>query len=277
MDVSFGSNILYAWQQSDVCAKGIVLLLLLLSIYAWTIMFEKGWSLCRVRWGCSRFLAEFEPADSVLTLSLRERNFNGPIAEAYFAAVDEVMDILRVPPALVDRYCRSCTLPRALSSTEVDKVRSTVERTLAAQNLIIEERLGMLGTIVTISPFLGLLGTVWGVMLAFIGMAQKGRPDISAIAPGVSGALLTTVVGLVVAIPSVMGLNLILNAVKRTNVEMDNFVEDFVAKLRLQVVAPAAVPPGPTQASMATAGASGYGGGEPQASDLSDPPQHASF
>ena len=237
MDSSFSSNIYYAWQQSDVCAKGIVAVLFLLSIYAWTIMFDKGWALLRVRLGCSRFLAEFEPADSVLALSLRERQFSGPIAEAYYTAIDDVMDILRVPSAVVDRYLRACVLPRALTDKEVDKVRSTLERVLAAQNLLIEERLGMLGTIVTISPFLGLLGTVWGVMLAFVGMAQKGRPDIGAIAPGVSGALLTTVVGLVVAIPSVMGLNLILNAVKRTNVEMDNFVEDFIAKLRLQEVA----------------------------------------
>ena len=71
-------------------------------------------------------------------------------------------------------------------------------------------------------------------MLAFVGMAQQGRPDLSILAPGICGALLTTVVGLVVAIPSVVGLNAILNAVKRTNVEMDNFVDDFVAKMRLQ-------------------------------------------
>ena len=94
--------------------------------------------------------------------------------------------------------------------------------------------MGLLGTIVSISPFLGLLGTVWGVMLAFIGMAQKGRPDIGVIAPGVSGALLTTVVGLVVAIPSVIGNNFILSDVEKTTVEMGNFVENFIALVKLE-------------------------------------------
>ncbi|MBN2448848.1 MAG: MotA/TolQ/ExbB proton channel family protein [Lentisphaeria bacterium] len=229
------TQVVYAWRQSDPGGKGIVLLLFLLSIYAWTIMLEKGWSLWRVRSGCKHFLSQFDPAESALKLVLRKREFGGPIAEAYFAALNEVMDILNVDAVSLDRHCEERSLPQALTDREIDKVRATLERVLAAQNLVIEERLGVLGSIVTISPFLGLLGTVWGVMLAFIGMAQKGRPDISAIAPGVSGALLTTVVGLLVAIPSVAGLNTILNGVKRTNVEMDNFVEDFSAKLRLQV------------------------------------------
>jgi len=70
-------------------------------------------------------------------------------------------------------------------------------------------------------------------MLAFIGMAQAGRPDIAAMAPGVSGALLTTVVGLLVAIPSLVGNNAISNTVLKTCNEMENFVDAFIALLRI--------------------------------------------
>jgi biopolymer transport protein ExbB/TolQ len=231
---SFTDTALYAFSASDLVSQGIVLLLLLLSTYAWTIMAEKVISLARVRSSCRKFLDEFEPADSVLELALRERDFGGPLAEAYYAALNEIMNMLGVMPHEVDLYCRRLLLPRLLSDGEVEKVKSVIERVLARQNLQIEERLGALGTIVTLAPFLGLLGTVWGVMIAFVGMAQQGRADLATLAPGVSGALLTTVVGLVVAIPSVVGLNGILNSVKRTNVEMDNFIEDFVAKMRLQ-------------------------------------------
>ncbi len=231
---SFANSTLYAYNTSDLISKGIVLLLVLLSVYAWTIMGEKAVSLGRVRTACRKFMDSFVSADSLLELSLRERDFDGPLAEAYFAALDEIMNILVVDGSQVDLYCRRHLLPRGLSDHEIQKVQAVIERVLTRQNLLIEERLGTLGTIVTLAPFLGLLGTVWGVMLAFVGMAQQGRPDLAILAPGICGALLTTVVGLVVAIPSVVGLNAILNAVKRTNVEMDNFVDDFVAKLRLQ-------------------------------------------
>jgi len=231
---SFARDTLYAYSTSDLISQGIVLLLVLMSVYAWTIMVEKAVSLVRVRRSCRRFLDQFEPAESLLELSLREREFAGPLAEAYFAALDEIMNALGVDASQVDLYCRRRVLPRLLSENEIGKVRAVIERVLTRQNMLIEERLGALSTIITLAPFLGLLGTVWGVMLAFVGMARMGRPDLSVLAPGVCGALLTTVVGLVVAIPSVVGLNTLLNAVKQTNVEMDNFIDDFVAKMRLE-------------------------------------------
>lgn len=224
----------YTFEQSDLVGKGIVVLLFLMSIWAWTIMCEKWVTLRRARKHSYDLLRLFEQVNSPLELALQLDRYAGPIAHVYRAGIDEVMDVLNVDPQLVETYCRQRRLPRALTESEIDKVRSTMERTVAGQIMALEDRLGMLGTIVTISPFFGLLGTVWGVMMAFVGMAQKGRPDIGAIAPGVSGALLTTVVGLVVAIPSVMGYNTIANDVRQATVQMDNFVEDFVALLKLQ-------------------------------------------
>ena len=91
-----------------------------------------------------------------------------------------------------------------------------------------------LGTIVAMSPMLGLFGTVWGVMLTFIGIAKVGRPDLMAIAPGISGALLTTVAGLMVAIPSLIGNNYIMFLLQTIDVSMDTFCEDFITSLRLE-------------------------------------------
>jgi len=230
-----GSTVLYAFRQSDGFARFIVLLLGLISVYVWTTMVDKGIAIRRIRKGSRTFLKRFGETVSPLELALQVEQFHGPVARLYEIGLDEVMDVLEVDPALVEKYCRQRVLPRQLAPQEVDKVRTTLERTVATQIMELEERLGLLGTAVTVSPFLGLLGTVWGVMMAFCGMAQKGRPDIGAIAPGVSGALLTTVVGLVVAIPAVVGYNLIANGVRQTTVEMDNFVEDFMARLKLAV------------------------------------------
>lgn len=237
------ATVLYAFRQSDGFARVVVLILCLLSIYAWSIMAEKGLVMRRARRGTRRFLQAFSRSSTALDLALQTGDYNGPVARVYECGVDEAMDVLHVDPQLIDTYCRRRSLPRPLTAAEVDKIRSTLERTVAAQIMTLENRLGMLGTTITVSPFLGLLGTVWGVMMAFCGMAQKGRPDIGVIAPGVSGALLTTVVGLVVAIPAVVGYNMLANSIRQTTVEMDNFVEDFIALLKLQTdLSPSADP-----------------------------------
>ena len=227
------ATVAYAFRQSDGFARFIVVLLAVLSVYVWTIMIEKWLVIRRARLGSTRFLNSFSQTVSPLELALQVEQFKGPVAQLYSAGLEEVMDVLDVDPQLIETYCRRRALPRPLSAHEVDKIRATLERMTASKVTELEARLGMLGTAVTVSPFLGLLGTVWGVMMAFCGMAQKGRPDISAIAPGVSGALLTTVVGLFVAIPAVIGYNLLAHAVQQTTVDMDNFVEDFLARLKL--------------------------------------------
>ena len=84
---------------------------------------------------------------------------------------------------------------------------------------------------VTTAPFLGLLGTVWGVMDSFGGMGVTGSAMLSAVAPGISGALLTTVVGLLVALPSAICYNLLSDQIRRLSVEMDNFVQEFMSDI----------------------------------------------
>ena len=125
---------------------------------------------------------------------------------------------------------------RALNATEVDVVRASLEQAVADQILELERKMIFLATAITISPFLGLFGTVWGIMLAFTDLAIMGKADIQTLAPGVSGALLTTVLGLLVAIPSVVGYNIITSLIKATIVQMDNFVEEFLVKLKIEQI-----------------------------------------
>ena len=114
-----------------------------------------------------------------------------------------------------------------LGEMQVSAVRNVAERTMADEALMLEDSMGLLATAVTAAPFLGLLGTVWGVMEAFSGMAATGSPMLSAVAPGISGALLTTVVGLLVALPSSIGYNMLSNKIRRFCVEMDNFSQEL--------------------------------------------------
>jgi len=231
-DLPFGT-VAYAFEQSDNFARAIVVLLCLLSILSWTTMIEKGILVYRARQGSKRFLLLIDQATSPLTCAVDVGRCPGPITKVFQSGLRDVQDILLLDDDDFWDCCRRGNLARPLTSPEIDKVRSTLERAVASEILVLEDKVSRLATTVTVSPFLGLLGTVWGVMMAFCGMAQKGRPDINVIAPGVSGALLTTVVGLFVAIPAVVGYNLIAHSIRQTTVEMDNFVENFVAFLRL--------------------------------------------
>jgi biopolymer transport protein TolQ len=91
--------------------------------------------------------------------------------------------------------------------------------------------MGLLATATSAAPLLGLLGTVWGVMDAFGGMVIAGAAMLSSVAPGISGALLTTVVGLVIAIPSTIGYNILSDRIRRLAVVMDNFAQELVHEI----------------------------------------------
>ena len=124
-----------------------------------------------------------------------------------------------------------------LTEAQMNAIEAVLEREISTQILELESGTSVLATIVSVCPFLGLFGTVWGVMLAFIGMAQQGSADIGAMAPGIASALLTTVVGLIVAIPSVIGYNAIGAMIRQLTVSMDNFSEAFMVKLKLDELA----------------------------------------
>ena len=112
-----------------------------------------------------------------------------------------------------------------------------LEREVSGQIQELETRIGLLATLVSVSPFCGLFGTVWGVMLAFCGIAAAGKSDFTALAPGVAGALLTTVAGLIVAIPSLVGYNLLTATIRNLTVTMDNFTEEFMVRIKLEQLA----------------------------------------
>ena len=222
------TSLYYAFRNSDVLGKGIVIVLFLFSMVTWCIMVDKGIGLkCALR-DCAAFLEKFRSKRNPLAFADRIEEEPSPAARVCEAAY------LRISQMNV-------TLPngssRALSFEEIDIIRATMEQAVADQIIVLEGKMIFLATAVSISPFLGLFGTVWGIMLAFTELAIAGKADIQTLAPGVSGALLTTVLGLVVAIPSVIGYNIITSSIKSTIVHLDNFVEEFIVKLKIENIA----------------------------------------
>lgn len=218
------NSLSYAFGNSDFVGQSICVILFLFSILTWVVMLEKIFSLRRSEQGNDRFLRLFREKRNPLALT---NNFSippCPAATLYFTALEKIEAF----------HLREGNIRRALNDAELGIVRSSLDQTIEEQIMILEKRMMFLATAVSASPFLGLFGTVWGITLAFTNLAIKGKADIQTLAPGVSGALLTTVIALIVAIPSLVGYNIITAKLKKMTVLLDNFAEEFHSRLKIE-------------------------------------------
>ena len=226
-----------AFFQSDIIGRLIVIGLGVASVIAWSIMLYKGLQVFSLRTACQKFNREFVSSNSVLALGIRLNAEEGPLQAICDAGFKSLKETLSTGGG-DDRSLMFGELPRQLTDAEIEKVRTSMICCLNVQRMQMMDQMVILSTIVSLSPFCGLFGTVWGVMMTFVQLAaQQGKKaDLGQLAPGVSGALLTTVVGLLVAIPSVFGNNIIMSVIDKTCADMDTFVDDFLASLRLERV-----------------------------------------
>jgi biopolymer transport protein ExbB/TolQ len=123
---------------------------------------------------------------------------------------------------------------RFISLKSMEHVKRTLEGAVARECLKLEAGLILLAIAVSGAPFLGLLGTVWGVMDTFARVGQLQHADLPTMAPGVSAALVTTVAGLLVAIPSMFAYNWLVHTLRVRTVELDNFAQDLVSKMETE-------------------------------------------
>lgn len=230
--------ILDAFVYSDGVGQAITIALLVLNAWLWALVIGKsihvrgqGKGLDAIR----RRLEKYGPCTHRILGDLdRDRSLQGPLAEMGRAASHILLEILK--PSAQQKYAlfSEGTLPRPLTEQELERVQVAIETEITSQRGALEESLPIVATIITIGPMLGLFGTVWGVMATFVGIVNNGgRPDIQAIAPGISGALLTTVVGLFVAIPGTLCNNGIVTNVEGISQQMDDFRDALLTSLQL--------------------------------------------
>lgn len=223
-------DLLYVWEQATLEGKAIIILLIVFSIVAWSIMATKAVEMRRARRLNGYFDAEYRAQKNVFGIFDRRVQVDGcPLYAVYLAGCQELDARLR----RADGSRRS-----RVSLTDMEHVKRTLEGAVARQALKLESGLILLAIAVSGAPFLGLLGTVWGVMSAFSGVAQAtaagGRADLAAMAPGVAGALITTVAGLLVAIPSMFGYNWLVHNLRVLTVELDNFAQELVSQMETE-------------------------------------------
>ncbi len=220
-----------AFFQSDFLGKGVTLLILVAGIFALAIFFHKVSALRAFRSYRDAFLRFYKGQPHPLSPLFGEKALAiiAPTARIYKAGADKLLDILHnrgVSDDMIRAWQPNKKLP-ILQDTELEEIRTVCEQVLAEQTILVEKYMSLLATIVSSAPSLGLFGTVWGVMDAFMAMSTGGSSMISQVAPGISSALLTTVAGLVVAIPSSVGYNFLADAIRAHVVEMENFLDEF--------------------------------------------------
>jgi len=207
--------------------KAIIAILIIFSIFAWSVMGAKAVQMRRAKRLNQFFEAEFRAQKHVLdTYDRRLQVPDCPLFVVYQEGCRELDARLRA--------AGSTTRKRFVSLKGMEHVKRTLERTVAQQSLKLESGLILLAIAVSGAPFLGLLGTVWGVMSAFSYVAAKGSADLKTLAPGVSAALITTVAGLLVAIPSMFGYNWLVHNLRVQTVELDNFAQELTSNMETE-------------------------------------------
>lgn len=224
----------YAFLQSDFAGKAIVVILGIASAWSWSIIANKVLAMKSKRTECKKFNKFYAKVGSPLAVGVYLGELTGPLRNLCNAGITSLCDILDIDERRRSSFLRNAVMPRALTGAELEKIRTAMNQQFSKESNDLEGDLGWLSIFITVSPFMGLLGTVWGVMATFIAIAQTSSVDIGAIAPGISGALLTTVIGLIVAIPAVCANTYIGNSIDQTSREMEIFVDDFMASLQLE-------------------------------------------
>jgi biopolymer transport protein TolQ len=218
-------EVFYAFRMSDWLGKSICILLLLISVGICSLVVEKIISLRIALKNSEAFLRDLLIAGNLFEMRKTAKKTVSPAGEVFLAAVKRFKTFDAVLP---DKTCRP------LTEKEVSLLRTTMECTVEDQLMILERRTMLLASAVGVCPFLGLFGTVWGITVAFSRLAQAGRADVQTLAPGVSGALLTTVLAIFVVIPAMLGSNFIASLLKKTGTHLDTVVEEIFARFQTE-------------------------------------------
>ena len=219
----FASRLDTLIEQTGWVARIVLCILLFLSIYSWAIIFQKSSQMGRVERQSRKFLQMFRSGASLPDPRTLKAGASGsPMVVVYEAGYREL-----------EAQLRGGGNPRPNPGKLKNANAVGVEMQVAAGDEVrhLEKGMSWLATTGSVSPFIGLFGTVWGVMDAFAGLGDAGTASLRAVAPGIAEALITTAAGLFAAIPAVVAYNHYLHGIRGLAARMDSFANEFVAKI----------------------------------------------
>lgn len=205
---------------AGIMVKLVLIILLAFSVLSWAIIIYK-YSIIRKMeresiafldffWSKKQFTPIFEACvDYKFT----------PLSRLFAAGYNELMQV-RIP--------KKDAAPSQFNVGEFDSIQRSLKKTMSNEISRMEKAVAFLATTGNTTPFIGLFGTVWGIMNSFRGIGLKGSASLAVVAPGISEALIATAMGLIAAIPAVVAYNHFVTRINRMAVEMENFAGDFL-------------------------------------------------
>ncbi|HNU11405.1 MAG TPA: protein TolQ [Rubrivivax sp.] len=214
--------------------------LVLASLASWTVIFGKLFGLRRVRGGNDAFEREFWSGRSLseMNQAIAAKPQTAPIERIFASGMREFLKLRE---------------RRLDAGTQLDGARRAMRASLQRELDVIESKLSFLASVGSVSPYVGLFGTVWGIMHAFVGLSNMQQVTLANVAPGIAEALVATAIGLFAAIPAVVAYNRFARDIDRIAIQLETFIEEF--SNILQRSAAGSVPPQTSQPGSAQAAA----------------------
>lgn len=207
----------------------VLLLLLLFSVVSWAIILMKYFSLRKIIRENALFLNTYMRSTKLSEIFPETKKYhNSTLAEVFRAGYTELAKITKALRGNPGGKEAAETGVQVLEIAGIDNVERAMNRACGSETTKLETALGFLATTGSASPFIGLFGTVWGIMETFKGIGARGSATLAVVAPGISEALIATAAGLAAAIPAVIFYNYYLNRIKNMTGEMDNFASELL-------------------------------------------------
>ncbi len=199
--------------------------LLCTSLASWTVIFSKLFGLRRLRQGNDAFEHEFWSGKNLTDLyNSASNNTDSATMERIFAS--GMREFLKLRERRLD------------AQAQLDGARRAMRASLQRELDLIEGNVGFLASVGSVSPYVGLFGTVWGIMHAFVGLSNAQQVTLATVAPGIAEALVATAIGLFAAIPAVVAYNRFARDIDRTAIQLESFIEEFSNILQRNAGAP---------------------------------------
>jgi len=225
MDI-IASDIIQMILHAGTMVKFVLLLLFFLSLFSWTIIFMKLRLFKRLTDENDKFMELFSSSREIQKVYVESKAFTfSPLAKSFRTGYAEFnrSKALQANPGEDKAY--------QFPQTVMENIQRVVKKILAVQTARLEKGLTFLATTGNASPFIGLFGTVWGIMTSFRSIGMKGSATLAVVAPGIAEALIATAAGLAAAIPAVVAFNYFTHRVRGFQVELGNFNADLIGIL----------------------------------------------
>jgi len=231
MESFLSPGLQYGLEHSNPTCWIICGILALLSITSWAVILSKHFLLSRVHRANLSFLREYRESNHALELyQQREPHEFSSFYHIYHAACREMSWYLLGEDEPGTTFAARLQGAGRITPSQMNAVQVAMERSVAEAALRLEARMSWVATSLSGAPFLGLLGTVWGILDTFSTLTTAGgTATLATLAPGITTALVTTVLGLIVAIPSMVGYNALVNRIRGMVVRLDNFASELNA------------------------------------------------